>query len=354
MTTTQTMRGLTINAHGGLDQLRVRDDLPVPSVSPGEVRVRVAAASLNHLDLFVVHGLPGITITPPWILGSDAAGTVDAVGAGVTGVHVGARVAINPGVGCGTCEYCRSGDQPLCLRFAVLGEHRPGSFAEYVIVPQTHVYDVPASIPDDVAAAFPLAGLTAWRMVVSRAQVRPGDRVLVQGIGSPVSLAALQIARLRGAEVWVTSSSDAKLEKARALGAAETINYRTQDVAKEVRARTGKRGVDVVIDSAGRESWPGSLGALGRRGRLVTCGGTTGPIVETDVRKLFWNQWTLMGSTMSSETEFRDVMAEFVAGRLTMPVDGVYPLERGREAFERVERGAQFGKVVIRVAAGAS
>lgn len=344
------MRAVTIDAHGGLDQLQVRDDLPLPALaSPDDVRVRVSAASLNHLDLFVVEGLPRLTITPPWILGSDAVGVVDAVGANVRSVTVGERVVVNPGIGCGVCEYCRSGEQPLCVKFAVLGEHRPGSFAEFVVVPASHVRAVPASIPDDIAAAFPLAAVTAWRMVVSRARVAAGDQVLVQGIGSAVSIAALQIACARGATVWVTSSSDEKLARARALGAVETLNYRTQDVAKEVRARTGKRGVDVVIDSAGRESWTSSLGALGRRGRLVTCGATTGPVVETDLRRLFWNQWTLMGSTMGSESEFAAVMDEFVAGRLTMPVDTVLPLDRAREAFEVLARGAHFGKVVLRV-----
>jgi NADPH:quinone reductase-like Zn-dependent oxidoreductase len=187
-------------------------------------------------------------------------------------------------------------------------------------------------------------------MVVTRADVRAGELVLVQGIGSPVALAALQIARARGATVWVTSSSDEKLAKARALGAAETFNYRTEDIGREVRARTGKRGADVVIDNGGKESWAGSLGALGRRGRLVTCGATTGPMVETDLRRMFWNQWTLMGSTMGSEAEFDSVVDELIAGRLTMPVDSVFPLERGREAFERVASGQQFGKVVITVA----
>lgn len=347
------MRALTIDEHGGLDRLRVRDDLPVPALAaPGDVRVRVHAASLNHLDLFVVGGLPGLTIMPPWILGSDAVGVVDETGPAVTSVAKGTRVALNPGIGCGACAYCRDGEAPLCLRFAVLGEHRPGSFAEYVVVPATHVREVPASIADDVAAAFPLAGLTAWRMVVGKARVGPDDLVLVQGIGSAVSIAALQIARLRGAEVWVTSSSDEKLARARELGAAHAINYGAQDVAKEVRARTGKRGVDVVIDSAGRDSWPGSLGALGRRGRLVACGGTTGPIVEVDVRRMFWNQWTLMGSTMSNEAEFAAVMDEFVAGRLTMPVDSVFPLEEGVQAFRRLESGRQFGKVVLEVRGG--
>ena len=344
------MRALTISAHGGLDQVVVRDDLPTPGLAgPHDVRVRVHAASINHLDLFLVAGLPGITIRPPWVLGSDAVGVIDEIGSGVTGVATGDRVVVNPGIGCGSCEYCTAGEHPLCIRFAVLGEHRPGTFAEYVVVPASHVRPMPRSVTDDVAAAFPLACVTAWRMVVGRAAVTADDLVLVQGIGSAVSLAALQIAVGRGATVWVTSSSDEKLERARALGAAGTINYRTHDLAKEVRARTGKRGADVVIDSAGRESWASSLGSLGRRGRLVTCGATTGPFVETDLRRMFWNQWTLMGSTMGSEREFDAVVGEVTGGRLTMPVDSVFPLERGREAFERVASGAHFGKVVLRV-----
>ena len=345
------MRALTIQEHGFLDRVTFRDDLPEPELSDaGDVRIRVSAASLNHLDLFVVAGLPRLKQPMPWILGSDAVGIVDMVGPQVTTVRVGDRVVVNPGVGCGVCAYCQGGEHPLCLRFAVLGEHRPGSFAECVVVPATHVRAIPASIPDGLAAAFPLASLTAWRMMVTRAQVTAADLVLIQGIGSPVAIAALQIAKARGATVWVTSSSDEKLARARALGADDGMNYRDVDVASEVRSRTGKRGADVVVDNSGKESWASSLGALGRRGRLVTCGATTGPMVETDVRRLFWNQWTIMGSTMSSEAEFHAVMDEFIAGRLTMPVDSVVPIERGREAFERVASGKHFGKVVIQVA----
>lgn len=345
------MRALTISSHGGLDHLSVRSDIDVPQIaSPGDVRVRVIAGSINHLDVFLVAGLPGITITPPWILGSDAVGIVDAVGAAVRNVRVGDRVVLNPGIGCGVCEYCRDGEHPLCVKFAILGEHRPGTFAEYVVAPATHAAKVPDSMPDEVAAAFPLATLTAWRMMMTRARVTSGDEVLIQGIGSPVAIACLQIAKRQGAKVWVTSSSDDKLARARALGADETVNYRRQNVANEVRARTGKRGVTVVVDNSGVESWNWSLGALGRRGRLVTCGATTGPMVETDVRKLFWNQWTIMGSTMGSESEWDAVMKEVSEGRLTMPVDSIYPLGRGRDAFERVSHGHHFGKVVIRVA----
>ena len=345
------MRALTISAHGGLEQLEVRDDLPVPPLGgPGDVRVRVRAAALNHLDLFVIGGLPGVTITPRWVVGSDCAGVIDAVGDDVRGLDLGDAVIVNPGLSDRTCEYCQGGEQSLCVRYRILGEHAPGTCAEYLVVPAANVRAVSADTPVEHAAAYTLATLTAWRMVVTRAAVRPGDRVLIWGIGGGVALAAMQICKQIGARVWVTSGSDDKLARARALGADETINHRTHDVAKEVRARTGKRGVTVVIDSVGQATWQRSLGALGRRGRLVTCGGTSGAMVETDVRRLFWNQWSLLGSTMGNDTEFDAIVAELGAGRLLPPVDSVFPLEEGREAFARMERGEQFGKIVLEVA----
>jgi NADPH:quinone reductase-like Zn-dependent oxidoreductase len=345
------LRALTIDAHGELDQLRVRDDLPVPGVvTDDDVRIRVHAAALNHLDLWVINGVPGVRITPAWILGSDCAGVVDAVGAHVTNTRVGDHVVLNPGVSDRTCEYCRTGDNPLCLRYAILGEHRPGVLADFVVVPAANVHVIPPHVSFTAAAAFPLATLTAWRMVVSRAQVTAGDQVLIRGIGGGVALASMQIAKSIGARVWVTSGSDAKLERARGLGADETINHSTSDVAREVRGRTGKRGVDVVIDCVGQATWGSSLGSLGKRGRLVTCGGTSGPLLETDVRKLFWNQWTIMGSTMGSDDEFARIVDELRAGRLHPPVDSTFPLEEGRQAFERLRSGQQFGKVVITVA----
>ena len=344
------MRALTIDAHGGLDQLKFRDDLSAPEIAaPDDVRVRVRAAALNHLDLWVVEGVPGVHISPGWILGSDCAGVVDAVGRGVTSVRAGDRVVVNPGVSDRTCEYCRTGDNPLCLEYAILGEHRPGVLADFVVVPKANVLTIPSSVPFSTAAAFPLATLTAWRMVVSRAQVRPSDQVLIRGIGGGVALASLQIVKALGARVWVTSGSDVKLERARALGADEILNHRTQDVAREVRARTGKRGVDVVIDCVGEATWTSSLGALGKRGRIVTCGGTSGPMLQTDVRRLFWNQWTIMGSTMGSDVEFAAIVEQLREGKLFPPVDSEFPLEDGARAFERLRSGEQFGKVVIRV-----
>ena len=344
------MRALTISGHGGLDVLELRDDLPVPELhGPADVRVHVRAVALNHLDLFMVGGLPGITIKPPWPLASDACGIVDAVGRDVTTVSVGDYVVINPGLSDRTCEYCRDGEQPLCPRFGILGEHFPGTAAEYVVVPATNVRTIPTSIDSDVGAAFTLATLTAWRMVVSRARVRAGEDVLIWGISGGVALAALQICKQLGARVWAVSSSDDKLARAEALGADVLLNRNAVDVGRRVRERTGKRGVDVVVDNVGQAVWAQSLFALGRRGRLVTCGATSGPFVETDVRRLFWNQWTIMGSTMGNDAEFDAVVAELRAGRLIPPVDSVYALDDGRAAFERLASGDHFGKVVIKV-----
>lgn len=314
---------------------------------PSEVRVRIRAAALNHLDLFVVRGLPGVTITPPWVLGADGTGVVDAVGDDVREVKVGDTVVINPGISDRTCEYCLDGEQSLCVRFGILGEHLPGTIAEYIVLPAANVRSVPSSTPTDVAAAFTLATLTAWRMVSTRAGVQAGDDVLIWGIGGGVAIAALQICKYLGAHVWVTSSDDVKLERARSLGADETINHSTTDVAKRIRDRTKKRGVDVVVDDVGVATWKQSLLALGRRGRLVTCGATSGPIVETDVRRLFWNQWSILGSTMGNDAEFNAIIEQFRSGKLYPAVDCVYPLAEARAAYERLEAGHQFGKVVI-------
>jgi NADPH:quinone reductase-like Zn-dependent oxidoreductase len=351
------VRGLTISAHGGLGRVEYRTDLPDPAVSaPTDVRVRVHAAALNHLDLFVLAGLPGVTIEPNWIMGADAAGVIDQVGSAVRDVAVGDFVLVNPGISDRSCEYCRAGEHSLCLRYQLLGEHRPGTLADFLVVPAANVRVVAPPRPGGAtvaeAAAFTLVTLTAWRMVVTRARVTADDHVLIWGIGGGVAQAALQIAKARGAQVWVTSGSDDKLARAAALGADAGLNHRTTDVAREIRARTGKRGVTVIIDSVGSATWTPSLGALGRAGRLVTCGATAGPVVETDLRRMFWNQWTLMGSTMGNDAEFDAIVAEFAAGRLRPPIDRVFPLEQGREALARLAADEHFGKVVVRVDPG--
>jgi NADPH:quinone reductase-like Zn-dependent oxidoreductase len=347
------VRGLTISAHGGLDQLVYRTDLPKPEPKRGEIRVRVKAAALNHLDLFVVAGMPGVTITPPWILGADATGVIDAVGdlSGISDnqLKVGDNVIINPGLSDHTCEYCLAGEQSLCVKFGILGEHAPGTLAEYIVVPAVNARSIPRDKPVEQAAAFTLATLTAWRMVVTRARVKKGDNVLIWGIGGGVALAALEIVRSIGAIAWVTSHSDEKLALARGLGAENLLNYATTDVGKEIRARTGKRGVDVVLDTVGEATWPQSLGALGKRGRLVTCGATSGPMVQMDVRRHFWNQWDIMGSTMGNDAEFDAITKEYRAGHFTPLVDSVFDISQGRQAFERLQSGQQFGKIVVRI-----
>ncbi len=347
------MRGLTISAHGGLDQVEYRTDLLKPEPRRGEIRVRVKAAALNHLDLFVVAGMPGLKITAPWILGADATGIIDAVGdlSGISDnqLKVGDSVIINPGLSDHTCEYCQMGEHSLCVNFKLLGEHTPGTLAEYIVVPARNARRVPKDKPVEQAAAFTLSTLTAWRMVVTRARVKKTDNVLIWGIGGGVALAALEIVRLIGATVWVTSHSEEKLTLARGLGAENLLNYTTTDVGKEVRTRTNKRGVDVVFDTVGEKSWTQSLTALGKRGRLVTCGATSGPMVQMDIRRLFWNQWDIMGSTMGNESEFDAITAEFSAGRLTPLVDSVFDISQGRQAFERLQSGQQFGKIVVRI-----
>jgi NADPH:quinone reductase-like Zn-dependent oxidoreductase len=344
------MQALTISKHGGLDQIELRDDLLVPELKrPDDVRIRVRAAALNHLDLFMIAGLPGATLVPPWPLGADACGTIDAVGSDVTSVGLGDYVVVNPGLSDRTCEYCLDGEQPLCPRFGILGEHFPGTIAEYVVVPAANVRTIPATVSPEHAAAFTLATLTAWRMIVSRARVQAGENVLIWGIGGGVALAALQICKQIGAKVWVVSGSQDKLRRAGEIGADELLNRNEVDVARVIRERTGRRGMDVVVDNVGGPVWKQSLLALGRRGRLVTCGGTAGPIVETDVRRLFWNQWSILGSTMGNDAEFDAIVAELRAGRLLPPIDSAYLIADGRLAFERLERGEQFGKLVVRI-----
>jgi len=343
------VRALTISAHGGLEQLEVRDDLPIPDLRTAtDVRIRVRAAALNRLDLFALAGLPGMTLAPPWIVGSDASGVVDAVGSEVTNVAVGDLVVVNPGISDRTCVYCQIGEHSLCLRYKILGEHRSGTAAEYITVPAANVRNIPKETDPRLAAAFTLATLTAWRMVHTKAQIRARERVLIWGIGGGVAIQALQICKRIGAEVWVTSSSNEKLERARELGADHMLNSR-DDVAGMIRQATEKTGVDVVIDNVGHLTWPASLKSLGRRGRLVTCGATSGPMVDIDVRRLFWNQWTILGSTMGNDAEFDAVVEELRAGRLHPPVDSVWPLEQGRNAYARLEEAKQFGKIVISI-----
>jgi NADPH:quinone reductase-like Zn-dependent oxidoreductase len=346
------MRAWVIRATGGLDQLQLADVPDPPStLGPREVRVALRAAALNRLDLFVVSGLP-LQYRFPHILGADGAGVVDAVGADVRAVRPGDRVMINPGIADGTCEYCRAGEQSLCVNYGMLGEHRPGTLAQYVVVPEPNLVIIP-TLPTPLtwaeAAGFSLVTLTAWRMVVTRARLAPGETVLIWGVGGGVSLTALRIAKLKGARVIVTSSDDGKLAEARRLGADVTLNHTTEQVAQQVRALTGRRGADVVIENVGEATWDQSLRALARGGRLVICGATTGPMVTIDLRRLFWYQWSILGSTMGNAAEYQEVVRLLGAGELRPLVDRVFPFTEARAAFERLERSAQLGKIAIQI-----
>jgi len=350
------MRACVLTATGGIDKLQTTDIPDAPAPKMGEVRVALRAAALNHLDLFVADGLPGTAERFPHIVGADGAGTIESVGAGVLDVRPGDRVMLNPGISDYTCEFCRAGEHSLCVHYRLLGEHLPGTAAELVTVPAHNVARIPNITPEltwPEAAAFSLVTLTAWRMVVTRAQVKTGEIVLVWGIGGGVSLAALRIAKLFGARVIVTSSDDAKLAAARKLGADVTLNHRTQNVAQEVRALTNKRGVDVVVDNVGAATWDDSLRCLRRGGRLVICGATSGPEVGLDLRRLFWHQWSILGSTMGNAAEYAEIVRRLANGALRPIVDRVYPMAAVRDAYAHLAKGEQFGKVVLELPSSA-
>jgi len=344
----RTMRALTMTGFGGLDRIETAE-VPHPGdPGVGEVLVRIRAAALNHIDLFVLKGLPRASYTFPHVLGADGAGVVESVGTGVDRLEPGQHVVLNPGISCGACEVCLAGDQPLCRDYRILGEHLEGTMAEFVRIPAANAVPVSDRMPPTDWAAFPLVTLTAWRMLVHRARLRPGETVLIWGLGGGVAQAALQIAKLSGARVVATSSSAAKREAARRMGADAVLDHTTADVAREVRALTGV-GADVVVDTVGAATWTSSLRALRPKGRLVTCGATSGPEVALDLRRLFWFQWSIIGSTMGSHREFAEVVALAERGHLRPVVDSVRSLEQGSEAFQRLHDGEQFGKLVLEV-----
>lgn len=340
------MKALLFRQFGGPEVLRY-EDAPDPKIAPGEVLVRVRACALNRLDLFVREGIPALKTPLPFWTGCDIAGDVVEVGAEVQGVKVGDRVAVNPNLTCGRCEYCLQGEDSLCVRYGILGEHVPGGLAELVKVRGDNILALPPHISYEDAASFILTSMTAWRMVVTQGQVRPGQDVLILGVGGGVSSTAVQIAKLCGARVFVTSSSDEKLERAKKVGADVGINYAKEDWAKAVFEKTSKRGVDVVIENVGASTWKQSLRSLRKGGRLITCGATTGSIGETDIRIVFWNQIHIIGSTMANRREFNEVMTQLFRGTLKPIVDRVFPLKEGADAQRLLAEGKQFGKLVL-------
>jgi 2-desacetyl-2-hydroxyethyl bacteriochlorophyllide A dehydrogenase len=342
------VRAIVFTKHGGPDVLQYTD-APTPTIRPSEVLVRVKACALNHLDLWVRRGLPGVPIPLPHIPGSDIAGEVAEVGADVTTVRPGQKVVLAPGVTCGKCSACISGHDNRCRSFTNLGYLIDGGCAEYVKVPEVNCLPFPENLTFEEAASIPLVFQTAWHMLLSRAELQPGEDVLILGAGSGVGSAAIQIAKFFGARVIATASNEAKVTKATALGADHVINLKTQKIREEVRRITSKRGVDVVFEHVGTATWDDSIASLAYAGRLVTCGATTGYDAKLDLRLLFAKQLSLMGSYMGTKSDLHSVMRLVAAGRFKPIIDRIFPLSEAAAAHAYLESGAQFGKVVLQV-----
>jgi NADPH:quinone reductase-like Zn-dependent oxidoreductase len=341
------MKALYFTEHGGPEVMRY-GELADPVPESGQALIQVKAVALNHVDLWVRHGGPAFDKLPkPHVGGADVAGIVLGYGEGANGPTPGTRVVVDPGVVKGEDEWTRRGEDSLSPFYHILGEDMWGGCAEYVVVPARNLLTVPDGVDFSDAAAPLLVYLTAWRMLTSRAKVSAGETVAIVGAGGGVNSAAIQIAKHLGATVYAVTSTPEKMARAQALGADHVINYRQVDWSKAIFAATGKRGVDVVVDNVGAPTWTPSLRALARGGRLVNVGGTGGPVVEMDLRLVFRKQISILGSTMGSPQDFREVMDLIWAGKLAPVIDRVMPLSDGRAAHEYLEKGEQFGKVVL-------
>lgn len=340
------MKAVQFTAHGDTDVIEY-DEYPDPDPARDEVLVDVKAGALNHLDVWTRRGLPILDLEMPHVPGSDGAGEVVDVGEDVTRFQPGDRVALSAGVSCGQCEFCRDGDYSLCVRYHVIGEHVPGVHSELAAVPEDNLVPVPDHVSWETAAAAPLVFQTAWRMLVTRGDVTAGESVLVLGASGGVGHAAVQIAKYAGATVYATGSSEEKLAHARELGADHAINYETEDFASRIRELTGKRGVDVVVDHVGAATWRDSLKTLAKGGRLLTCGATTGGNPETDINRIFWNQLSVIGSTMATPGEVDDVLELVWDGTFEPAIRDVLPMSETARAHELLENRDGFGKVVV-------
>jgi NADPH:quinone reductase-like Zn-dependent oxidoreductase len=343
------MKAARIHQHGGLDML-VYEDVAEPRIRADQILIRVRACALNHLDLFVRGGIPGIKFPMPHVLGSDIAGEVVEVGDLCERVRPGSRVLLSPGVSCRQCEQCFAGRDNACRRYTLFGYGIDGGNCELLAAPEYTAIPIPDDLSFDEAAATPLVFLTAWHMLIGRAQLQPGEDVLVLAASSGVGSAAIQISRLFQCRVIATAGGEEKLAKARELGAAHVIDHYEQDIAAEVKSITGRRGVDVVVEHVGAATWNSSLQSLAPGGRVVTCGATTGYEAGIDLRYLFSKQWSVLGSFMGSMGELHQVLKFVFRKQLRPVIDRVYPLEEIRAAHERLERKEQFGKVIVRPA----
>jgi NADPH:quinone reductase-like Zn-dependent oxidoreductase len=342
------MKAVVFHQHGGPEVLKY-EDVPEPTPGPTDVLVRVKACALNHLDLWVRRGLPNVPIPLPHIPGSDIAGEIAKIGSDVTTIRVGQRVVLAPLVSCGKCTACIAGLDNRCRQATNLGYMIDGGCAELVRAPEVNCLPYPENLKWEEAASIPLVFQTAWHMLVARAELQPGEDILILGAGSGVGSAAIQIAKFFGARVITTAGSDEKLDKAKELGADHVINHKSQKIRDEVRRITNKRGVDVVFEHVGTATWEDSLASLAPSGRLVTCGATTGYDAKVDLRFLFSRQLSLLGSYMGTKSELHTVMKLVAAGKLKPVVDRVFPLSEAAAAHAYLESGSQFGKVVLAV-----
>jgi NADPH:quinone reductase-like Zn-dependent oxidoreductase len=342
------MKAVRFHQHGGPEVLQY-EDAPDPIPTDDEVLVRVKACALNRLDIWARVGLPNVKINLPHISGSDIAGVVEQVQPHEKELNQGMEVIVNPGLGCGRCEKCLSGRDNQCRYYKIIGNGTEGGYAELVAVPRRNIFPKPYRMDYAQAASVPLVFLTAHHMLVTKAAVQPGETVLVLGAGSGVGIAAIQIAKANNANVIATAGTDAKLRKAIQLGADYTINHRTQDIVEETRKYTENRGVDVVVEHVGTATWDKSVRSLCKGGRLVTCGATTGSDAQTDLRFVYSKELTIYGSYMGGSGELLRVLELFKQRRLRPVVDMTYPLSSAKDAQIRMEKGEQFGKIVLLV-----
>ena len=341
------MKALCFYEHGELDVLQYTD-VPDPEPGPGQVLIRVRACALNHLDIWIRRGWPGLKLEMPHWTGADVAGEIAALGEGVSGWEVGQRVVADPGISTREDEFTRRGEHSLSPGYVILGEQVRGGQAEYVAVPASNLMEIPEGWDFPQAAAPLLVSLTAWRMLIHRAKLRAGESVLIVGAGGGVNSMAIQIAKLAGATVYALTSTEEKMEQARQLGADVVLNYREDPQwSRTIYQLTGRRGVDVVVDNVGKATLAQSMRAVARGGRIVIVGNTSGPEAQIDIRFIFGKQISIIGSTMGTHQDFRDVMGLVWAGKLKPVVDRVMPLSEGKRAFEVLERGEQFGKIVL-------
>lgn len=344
------MKAAIIEEHGKIDQLKV-GQVETPKINPNEILIETKYGALNHIDLFIIKGWSGLDLPLPHVIGSDGSGVIKEVGKDTTLFDEGDRVTINPGISCGKCFFCLSGKQNFCKQFSILGEHQWGTFSEYFKIPEFNVIKIPDNFKLDLAAAAPLTFLTAWRMLNTQAKLKAEEFVFIHGAGGGVSTAAIQIAKYLGANVITSTSSKEKMENALKLGADHVINYvENPDYIKSIYTEiTHKKGVDVVIDSVGKDTFQNSIRLLRPGGRLVIPGATTGPISEIDLRQIFWKQLKVIGSTMSNQKEFRKIMELVFLGKIRPIIDKTFPLEKITQAEQYLGEHRQFGKIILKI-----